>query len=79
MTGLFSASRAFQTVGKSLDYDRNIGTGDASFTTYVGSKCNGAEFDSTGATVIATGNTHFVASDNGKRIEGVVTVTYGPD
>ncbi len=32
---------AFQTVGKSLDYDRNTGTGDASFTTYVGGKCNG--------------------------------------
>jgi hypothetical protein len=68
----------FQTVGKSLDYDRNTGTGDASFTTYVGGKCNGAEFDSTGATIISTGNTHFVASDNGKRIEGVVTVLTDP-
>jgi hypothetical protein len=68
----------FQNVAKPIDYDPKTGTGDSSETTYTGGKCNGAQFDSTGATVISTGTVHFVASDNGKRIEGVVTALTDP-
>jgi hypothetical protein len=64
--------------GKLLNYDPASGTGDESFTVYNGGKCNGATFDSTGATVVSTGTDHFVASGNGKRIEGVFTSLTDP-
>jgi hypothetical protein len=59
--------------GKLLNYDPVSGTGDQSFTTYTGGQCNGATFDNTGATVNNTGTDHFVASGNGKRIDGIFT------
>jgi hypothetical protein len=68
----------FQEVAMSTGYDPKMGTGDASFTTYVGGKCNGSSFDSTGATVISSGTIHFVVSDNGKRVDGVVTMLTDP-
>jgi hypothetical protein len=34
-----------------MDYDSTAGTGDNAFTTYIGGACNGATFDSSGATV----------------------------
>ncbi|HEV8715147.1 MAG TPA: hypothetical protein VGX03_20245 [Candidatus Binatia bacterium] len=68
------------SVAKVTSYDPTTGTGDASFTNYVGGQCTGgpfggrgALFDSTGATVAGTGTFHFTASDDGKRIDFVVT------
>jgi hypothetical protein len=61
-----------------LDYDSKIGTGDFSFTAYTGGTCKGATFDSTGATVLSSGTVHFVASNNGKRVDGVVTSLTDP-
>jgi len=58
-----------------IPYDPASGTGDQSFTLYTGGKCNGATFDSTGATATSTGTDHFVASDNGKRLDGIFTST----
>jgi hypothetical protein len=63
----------FNVAGKTTNYDPASGTGDLPFTTYIGGKCSGAVFDNTGATVAAMGSVHFVASGNGKRIDGVFT------
>jgi hypothetical protein len=60
-------------VGKVLDYDSATGTGDGSFTTYIGGTCNGATFDSTGATQISSGTDHFVVTDRGKRIDFILS------
>jgi hypothetical protein len=55
------------------DYDPATGTGDWAFTTYTGGKCNGANFDNTGATVFTSGVEHFVISDGGKRVDAIIT------
>jgi hypothetical protein len=60
-------------VGKITSYDPRTGTGDKSETNYAGGQCHGATFDSTGATAVGTGASHFVVSNNAKRIDGVVT------
>jgi hypothetical protein len=52
---------AFNIAAKTVNYDPANGVGDWPFTGYSGGKCNGALFDSTGATVVATGNAHIVA------------------
>jgi hypothetical protein len=65
--------RAINVAAKTLNYDPASGTGDWPFTAYTGGTCNGATFDSTGATVRGTGIVHFVASGNGKRIDGIFT------
>jgi hypothetical protein len=49
-------------VSKVTNYDPVTASGDTSFTTYTGGKCNGSTFDNSGATVGATGTNHFVAS-----------------
>jgi len=59
--------------GKVLNYDAASGTGDNSFTTYAGGTCNGATFDRTGAIEVASGNDHFVVTDNGNRFDGIAT------
>lgn len=59
--------------GKVLNYGAASGTGDNSFTTYAGGTCNGATFDSTGAIESASGNDHFVVTDNGNRFDGMAT------
>jgi type VI protein secretion system component Hcp len=61
------------TVGKQLNYDSTTETGDISFTTYAGGTCNGATFDSTGANEISSGSLHFVITDDGKRVDFLVT------
>jgi hypothetical protein len=65
-------------VGKVTSYDSATGSGDESNTTYIGGKCIGAEFDSTGATVFGTSTGHLVASKEGKRIDSVVTAIPNP-
>jgi hypothetical protein len=49
-------------VGSVTNYDSTTGTGDGSFTGYVGGKCNGASFDDTGATKLSSGTDHFVVT-----------------
>jgi hypothetical protein len=63
----------FFTVEKVTNYNPATGTGDSSFTNYGGGKCIGSNFDSTGATVGQTGTAHFVASDDGKRLDYTLT------
>jgi hypothetical protein len=62
------------TVQKVTDYDPATGSGDLSGTDYSGGKCIGSKFDSTGATSTGvTGTEHFVASDNGRRVDSTLT------
>jgi hypothetical protein len=56
-----------------LDYDPTTGTGDSSFTVYIGGSCTGATFDSTGATQISTGADHFNVSQDGNRSDFIFT------
>lgn len=55
------------SVQKLLNYDSMTGTGDYSFTGYIGGACHGATFDSTGATEVSSGTLHFVVTEDGKR------------
>jgi hypothetical protein len=64
--------------GKTLNYDSTTGTGDGSFTVYTGGTCNGAIFDSTGATELASGTDHFVVTDGGKRFDFIFTKLTNP-
>jgi len=59
-------------------YDPSTGVGDLSGTSYVGGSCNGAVFNKKGATITSTFSSHFVASDNGKRIDGILTALQDP-
>jgi hypothetical protein len=54
-------------------YDPSTGVGDLSGTGYIGGSCNGAVFNNKGATKDGTFLNHFVASDNGKRIDLIGT------
>ena len=67
-----SVTPNFTLVTKLVDYDPTTGTGDNAFTTYVGGTCNGATFDSSGATEFSTGTEHFVVSDGGNRLDFVL-------
>ena len=58
---------------KITNYDSTTGTGDGAFTNYFGGTCHGSTFDSTGATIAATGTYHFAVSNGGKRSDSVVT------
>lgn len=60
-----------------IDYDPTAGAGDIADSGYVGGSCNGASFNSSGATLIGTATVHFSASDNGKRIDYLVTAVNG--
>ena len=66
-------------VSKVTSYDPITGTGDRSSTGYSGGKCKGATFDSTGATAGSSSTEHFAVSNNGKRINTVVTSLTNPD
>jgi hypothetical protein len=60
-------------VFKVTKYDPRTGIGDQSLTEYTGGKCNGAIFNSAGATLSVNGTLHFAVSENGNRIDNVVT------
>jgi hypothetical protein len=60
-----------QIASQTTNYDPSSGTGDCSFTTYTGAACAGATIS--GGTAIRTGSCHFVASQNGNRIDFVIT------
>jgi hypothetical protein len=65
-------------VARITDYDPTTGTGDDAFKGYVGGHCNGASFDSRGATVVSFGTGHFTISENGKRVDGLATKLDNP-
>jgi hypothetical protein len=67
-----------QGVTKVTNYDPAAGSGDDSAITYTGGKCIGSKFNSTGATVASSGTDHFVASDNGDRVDFVTTTATDP-
>jgi hypothetical protein len=58
---------------KMLSYDPDTGSGDATGSGYSGGKCNGATFDSSGATPRSNATFHYVISRNGERLDSVVT------
>jgi hypothetical protein len=55
------------------DYDATTETGDISSKAYIGGKCNGAAFDSTGATLYNSFTYHFAITENGRRWDLGVT------
>lgn len=67
-----------QSVGNVTSYDSITGTGDVSFTVYSGGRCNGATFDSTGATELASGTEHFAVTAGGSRIDSITTSGTSP-
>jgi hypothetical protein len=54
-------------------FDPSTGSGTGSASQYVGGSCNGAAFNSTGATKVATFTFSFDVSDSGNRIELILT------
>jgi hypothetical protein len=61
-----------------LKYYTTSGTGDFSFTAYTGGKCNGAAFDSAGATQVSSGTSHVVVSEGGSRVDIIFTKLTNP-
>jgi len=70
-----------RAIAKVKSYDPATGTGDQSVITYSGGTCNGASFDDKGATPTGTNFAHFAVSNDGRRIDLVLTsnVTYVTD
>ena len=66
------------TTSKILDYNPHTGVGDVSFIDYAGGHCHGAYFDKTGATEIDHGTAHISVSENGNRIDDIVTAIQDP-
>src|ERR1700736_4339833 len=56
-------------VVKVTNYSSTTGIGTASYIGYSGGSCNGASFDSSGATEIASATLQFVVTDGGKQVE----------
>lgn len=63
---------------KVTDYNSATGIGNLSFTAYTGGSCHGAKFDSTGATELSSGIDNFVVSENGNRVDLLVTSLTNP-
>jgi len=63
----------FHSVVKVTNYHVNTSTGDTSFTDYSGGSCVGATFNSSGATITATGTQHFAGSAGGSHIDALNT------
>ena len=60
-------------VGTTTSFDPTTGSGTISLKGYHGGTCNGAVFDSTGATQTNTAKFSFLVSDSGNRIEFILT------
>jgi len=56
----------------------SLGIGSASYTAYSGGSCNGADFDSSGATIIATGALQFVVTRDGRQVDITYTQLTNP-
>jgi hypothetical protein len=65
--------RLLHSVSQTTSYDPITGQGDVSVTNYVGGQCDGATFDSDGATVASNQTYHFALSSGGQRLDFVVT------
>jgi len=65
-------------VVKVTNYSSTTGIGSASYTAYSGGSCNGADFDSSGATVIATGTLQFVVTRDGRQVDITYTQLTNP-
>jgi hypothetical protein len=65
-------------LARNTTYDPSTGVGDVSGTSYTGGSCNGAVFNNKGATIVSTFSAHFVASDNGNRIDTLLTKLQDP-
>lgn len=80
--GLFGTLPPFVSVGHSVtkvtSYDSVSASGDDSYIDYEGGKCKGAKFDGAGATLTSSGTDHFVASQNGERLDFVTTMVTDP-
>ena len=59
-------------------YNPATGSGDGSVTSYVGGKCEGVHFNSSGATVNSKGTFHFVVSKDGNHFDNVTTSLSDP-
>jgi hypothetical protein len=66
------------STSKVTSYDSSTGFGSGSFTGYTGGSCNGASFDSSGATEISSGTFQFVVTENGKRVDYIITQLTNP-
>jgi hypothetical protein len=60
-------------VFKTTSSNPATGTSDGTFINYSGGECDGPEFEKAGATEVSRGTFHSVASENGNRIDTVVT------
>jgi hypothetical protein len=60
-------------VSTTTSFDPTTGSGSSSFSQYLGGRCNGAVFDTTGAALVSTGTQSFMVSDSGNRIETIIT------
>ena len=58
---------------KVMDYDPATGIGNDSFHAFIGGTCNGASFDSSGATPVGEGMGHFVVTRGGDRKDFFLT------
>jgi hypothetical protein len=65
-------------VVKVTNYSSTTGVGAASYTGYSGGSCIGASFNSSGATVIASGTLEFVVTEGGQRVEITFTQLTNP-
>jgi hypothetical protein len=78
--------QVYHSVGKVTSYDPATGSGDGTFTSYIGGNCVGAGFSSSGATINSTGAFHFVTTGKGRTdfnftaltdpISGIVDFSY---
>jgi hypothetical protein len=68
------ASSPVRTItGSIASFDAATEQGDLSFSIYNGGSCNGASFESDGATLASKGTGHFVVAEKGWQIHSVVT------
>ena len=56
-----------------VDYDPATGIGDRSQTVYTGGTCEGASFNSSGASAVGEQTVHFVVTNGGNRIDVFAT------
>jgi hypothetical protein len=67
----------FHGVGKVMSYDPATGSGDGTFTNYIGGNCVGAVFNKGSATVASSGTFHFVVGP-AKRVDFLATSLTDP-
>jgi hypothetical protein len=66
-------TRNVHRVITTTSYDSATGTGETIGGTFAGGKCDGANFNTDGATDIGRQTSHFAASNGGRRIDTILT------